>query len=87
MRRTSSGRPGDQYFPAGINVNVFNMITRIHEATILRKYFHTITNGNLIVQHVIKNKNGIIKHVNVSVNPTCTEGYNWNLSTLCVMKL
>ena len=87
MRRTSSGRPGDQYFLAGINVSVFNVIKRTHEATILRKYFHTIANGNLIVQHVIKSKNGIIKHVNVIVNPTCTESYNWNLSTLCVMKL
>ena len=29
--------------------------------------FHVIANANSIVQHVIQDKNGLIKHVNVNV--------------------
>ena len=29
--------------------------------------FHVIVNANSLVQHIIKIKNGIIKHVNVNV--------------------
>ena len=32
-----------------------------------RNIFHAIANGNSIVQHAIKMKNGIIKHVNVNI--------------------
>ena len=32
-----------------------------------RNIFHVIVNANSIVQYGIQNKNGIIKHVNVSV--------------------
>ena len=33
--------------------------------------FHVIANTNLIVQHAIQNKNGIIKHVNVNAKSYC----------------
>ena len=43
------------------------MITRISEAKTLENIFHAIVNANLTVQYVIQIKNGIIKHVSVSV--------------------
>ena len=33
----------------------------------LKNIFHVIVNANLIVQHVIQIKKGIMKHVNISV--------------------
>ena len=46
--------------------------------------FHAIVNANMIVQNVIQIKNGIMKHVNVSVKLfKCKKDYNWNPST-CV---
>ena len=32
-----------------------------------QKIFHVIVNANSMVQHIIQIKNGIIKHVNVSI--------------------
>ena len=43
-----------------INVKAFNIITNKN----------VIVNANSIVQHVIQIKNGILKHVNVSVKIT-----------------
>ena len=51
----------------GIIVKVFNMIANKNEAKTMTKIFHVNVNANLIVQHVIQIKNGIIKHVNVNV--------------------
>ena len=51
----------------GVNVKRLNMITRISEAKTLENIFHAIVNANLTVQYVIQIKNGIIKHVSVSV--------------------
>ena len=39
-----------------------------------------IVNSNSVVQHVIQNKNTIIKHVNVSVK-IIKKDYSWNSST------
>ena len=33
----------------------------------LKNMFHEIVNPNSIVQHIIQNKNGIIKHANVNI--------------------
>ena len=46
-----------------VNVKVFNMITVIDEA----KTFHVIVNANLIAQHVIQLKNGIMIIVKANV--------------------
>ena len=48
-----------------INVKVSNMITNKNKQW--QSIFYVIVIANLIVQHVIQNKNGIMKHVNVSV--------------------
>ena len=51
----------------GKNLKVFNMITRINEAKTMIKIHYVIANANLIVQHAIQIKNGIMINVNVSV--------------------
>ena len=43
------------------------MITRIYKAETLLKQIQVIVNANSIEQHVVRIKNGIIKHFNVSV--------------------
>ena len=43
------------------------MITRIYKAETLVKQIQVIVNANSIEQHVVRIKNGIIKHFNVSV--------------------
>ena len=50
-----------------INVKTFNMITKKNEAKTITNIFHVIVNANSLVQHVVQIKNGIMKHVNVSV--------------------
>ena len=51
-----------------VNVKVLNVITRINEAEIMVKRVSFVTvNVDSIVQHVIQIKNGIMKHVYVSV--------------------
>ena len=65
-----------------INVKVFNTITNKNVAKIMSNIFHVIVNTNSIVQHVIKIKSGIMKHVNVSkYYCNCKKDYNWNPST------
>ena len=48
--------------------------------------FHVIVNANLIVQHVIENKNGTIKQVNVNVKiiVKCEKNYWWKLAHVFV---
>ena len=48
-----------------IHVKAFNMITNKDEAKAMT--VNVIVNANSIVQHVIQNKNGLKKHVNVNV--------------------
>ena len=50
-----------------INVNVVNIITKTNDVKQWQNIFHLVVNANSIVQHVIQIKNGIMKHVNVSV--------------------
>ena len=50
-----------------INVKLFNMITKIVKLKHLQSILYVIVKGNLILQHVIQIKNGILKHNNVSV--------------------
>ena len=42
------------------------MITNKDEAKTMIEQFHLIVNANSIIQHVIEDKNGIIKHVDVN---------------------
>ena len=53
-----------------INVKTFNMIMYKKKLKQWQNISHAILNANLIVQHVIQIKNGIIKHVNVNVKIT-----------------
>ena len=48
-----------------------------------KNIFDVIANSNSKVQHVIQVKNGITKHVNVSVKIycKCKKDYSWNPST------
>ena len=50
-----------------INVNVVNIITKTNDVKQWQNIFHLVVNANSIVQHVIQIKNGIMKHVNMSV--------------------
>ena len=45
--------------------------------------FHVIVDANSIAQHVIRAKNGIVKHVNVNAKNycKCKKDYSWNPST------
>ena len=49
-----------------IYVKSFNIITNKDEAKAVAEHIQVVVNGNSIIQHVIQNKNGIIKHVNVT---------------------
>ena len=49
-----------------INVKAFNMITNKDEAKVQNK-FHVIVHANSIIQHVIQNKTGRIKYLNVKI--------------------
>ena len=49
------------------DVKVFNMITNKDEAKAMTKHFSFIVNANSIVQDLIQDINGIIKHINVNV--------------------
>ena len=51
----------------GLNVEVFNAITKIDEAKALVKIFHMIVNTSSIVQHVIQMKIGMVINASVSV--------------------
>ena len=50
-----------------IHAKTFNMITNKNEGKTMTKYVYVIPNAGSIVQHVIQIKNGMMKHVNVSV--------------------
>ena len=60
------------------------MITRINEA---KNKFHATEKANLVVQHVIQIKNGILKHVNGTVKNyrLCIKDYSWSSSS-CIGK-
>ena len=49
------------------NVTAFNMITNKDKAKAMTEHIHVFVIANSMVQHVIQNKNGIIKQVNVNV--------------------
>ena len=49
------------------DVKVFNMITNKDEAKAMTEHFSFIVNANSIVQDLIQDINGIIKHINVNV--------------------
>ena len=55
------------------NVKIFNMITKINEIKPLAKHILCDFNANLIVQHVIQVKNGIMVNTNASVKSTVRE--------------
>ena len=50
-----------------ITVKAFSMITNKDETKAMTEHIYVIVNTNSVVQFVIQNKNGIIKHVNVNV--------------------
>ena len=50
-----------------INVKAFNMITNKDEAKTITKHISCDCKCKFNSEHVIQNKNGIIKHVNVNV--------------------
>ena len=49
-----------------LNLNVFNLITRMNESKILTNIFHTIVNVNLKVQNEMQIENGIRNCVDVN---------------------
>ena len=49
------------------NVKALNMITNKDKAKAMTEHIHVFVIANSMVQHVIQNKNGIIKQVNVNV--------------------
>ena len=51
----------------GKNNKAFNIITNKNEVKTMTNIFLVIANPNLVVEHVIQIKNGIIKHINVNV--------------------
>ena len=49
-----------------LNLNVFNLITRMNESKILTNIFHAIVNVNLKVQNEMQIENGIRNCVDVN---------------------
>ena len=70
-----------------INVKAFILITNKDEAKAMTENISCDCKCKSIVKHVIQNKNGIIKHVNVNAKITtkCEKNYCWNPNP-CIYK-
>ena len=66
-----------------VNVKTFNMITNKNKAKAMTKHCSCNCKCKFKLQHVIQNKNGKIKHVNVNVKMIihAKKYYSWNPST------